>query len=459
MTPDDFRRYGHQLVEWLAAYQEHPERYPVLSRNAPGALIDALPAAGPQHPESMDRILADFEAHIVPALTHWNHPGFMAYFATSAAGPGILAEFLAAGLNANGILWKTAPAVTELEQVTLAWLRDWMGLSEHWFGLIFDTASIGSLHAILAAREAAAPSFRVEGSGPRLTVYCSEHAHSSIDKAVMAAGIGSANLRKIGADAEFRMRPDLLEKAIKEDLARGAKPCCVVATVGTTSSTSVDPVPAIGAIARRHGMWLHVDAAYAGSAAIVPELQWLLDGVEQADSLVTNPHKWLFTPLDLSVLYTRRPDVLRQAFSLVPEYLRSRENPRAVNLMEYGIPLGRRFRALKLWFILRYYGRDGLAAMIRAQVGWMAELAAQVEAHPDFELCAPAPLSVVCLRHRSDDETNRHILESINAGGEIFLSHTMLAGRYVIRVAIGNQNTTRDHVQRAWQLILNASSR
>ena len=275
----------------------------------------------------------------------------------------------------------------------------------------------------------------------------------------MAAGIGSANLRKIGSDDQYRMRPDLLQQAIEDDLAQGARPCCVVATVGTTSSTSIDPVAGIGAVARRHGLWLHVDAAYAGSAAIVPELQWLLDGVEQADSLVTNPHKWLFTPLDLSVLYTRRPEVLRQAFSIVPEYLRSRENPRAVNFMEYGIPLGRRFRALKLWFILRYYGRQGLAAIIRAHVGWMAELAAQVAAHPDFELCAPAPLSVVCLRHRSGDETNRRILEAINAGGEIFLSHTMLAGRYVMRVAIGNQNTTRGHVQRAWQLILDAASR
>lgn len=458
MTPDEFRRYGHQLVEWLADYQEHPERYPVLSRNEPGALVDALPATGPAQPESMQRILADFESQIMPALTHWNHPGFMAYFATSAAGPGILAEFLAAGLNANAILWKTAPAVTELEQVTLAWLRGWMGLSEQWFGLIFDTASIGSLHALLAAREAAAPSFRTDGTGPRLTVYCSEHAHSSIDKAVMAAGIGIQNLRKIGTDAAFRMRPDLLETAIAEDIANGLRPCCVVATVGTTSSTSVDPVPAIAAIARRHALWLHVDAAYAGSAAIVPELHWLLDGVDQADSLVTNPHKWLFTPLDLSVLYTRRPEVLRQAFSLVPEYLRSRENPRAVNLMEYGIPLGRRFRALKLWFILRYYGRDQLAAIIRAQIAWMAELAEQVTAHPDFELCAPAPLSVVCLRHRAGDAHNRQILESINAGGEIFLSHTMLHGHYVIRVAIGNQNTTRAHVQRAWQLILNAAS-
>ena len=334
-----------------------------------------------------------------------------------------------------------------------------MGLPETWFGIIFDTASIGSLHALLAAREAAAPSFRTDGTGPRLTVYCSEHAHSSIDKAVMAAGIGSANLRKIASDAEFRMRPELLEEAIEQDLAQGAKPCCIVATVGTTSSTSVDPIPAIAAIAQRHGIWLHVDAAYAGSAAIVPELQWLLEGAEYADSLVTNPHKWLFTPLDLSVLYTRRPEVLRQAFSLVPEYLRSRENPRALNFMEYGIPLGRRFRALKLWFILRYYGRDQLAALIRNQVAWMAELAAKVEAHPDFELCAPARLSVVCLRHRSSDEHNRAILEAVNASAEIYLSHTMLNGRYVIRVAAGNQYTTRQHVQRAWQLIVNAGTR
>jgi aromatic-L-amino-acid decarboxylase len=294
---------------------------------------------------------------------------------------------------------------------------------------------------------------------PQLRIYASEHAHSSVDKAAYALGFGARGITKIASDPSARMDIEALGDAVSRDLADGVRPCAVVATLGTTSTASVDPLPAIVKIARDAGMWVHVDSAYAGPATIAPEFRWLWNGIEGADSIVVNPHKWLFTPLDLSVLYTRRPDVLRQAFSLVPEYLRSRENPRAVNFMEYGIPLGRRFRALKLWFILRYYGRDGLAAMIRAQVGWMAELAAQVEAHPDFELCAPAPLSVVCLRHRSDDETNRHILESINAGGEIFLSHTMLAGRYVIRVAIGNQNTTRDHVQRAWQLILNASSR
>ncbi len=453
MNPDEFRKYGHQLVDWLAEYQTNPERYPVLTRNTPGALVDALPGSGPEQPESMDRILADFEEKVIPAITHWNHPGFMAYFSTSAAGPGILAEFLAAGLNANGILWQTSPAVTELEQVTLNWLRQWMGMGDDWFGIVFDTASIGTLHAVLAAREAADAGYRLRGSGAPLTAYCSEHAHSSVEKAVMAAGIGQENLRKIASDAEFRMRTDLLEEAIRADVAAGRKPCCVVATVGTTSTTSVDPVREIAAIAKRHGAWLHVDAAYAGSAAIVPELHWLLDGVELADSLVTNPHKWLFTPLDLSITYTRRPEVFRQAFSLVPEYLRSQQDPRAVNLMEYGIPLGRRFRALKLWFILRRFGHEELARMIREQIGWAAELAAQVKAHADFELCAPAPLSVVCLRYRGTDDQNRAILQKVNASGEIYLSHTVLNGRYVIRVALGNQYTGREHVQRAWRLI------
>jgi aromatic-L-amino-acid decarboxylase len=458
MSPGEFRKYGHHLVEWLAAYQEHPERYPVLAKHEPGALIDALPTSGPEHPETMDHILADFESQLIPAITHWNNPGFMAYFATSASGPGVLAEFLAAGLNANGILWRTSPAVTELEQVTLGWLRQWMGLRDEWFGLIFDTASIGTLHAVLAARDAADPSYRLNGTGAPLTAYCSEHAHSSIDKAVMAAGIGQHNLRKIPSDTQFRMRTDLLAEALHTDVAAGRKPCCVIATVGTTSTTSIDPVREIAGICQRYGAWLHVDAAYAGSAAIVPELRWLLDGVEMADSLVTNPHKWLFTPLDLSITYTRRPEVFRQAFSLVPEYLRAQQDPRALNLMEYCIPLGRRFRALKLWFILRRYGHLELARMIRDQISWVEQLAQQIGDHADFELCAPAPLSVACLRYRGSDEQNRAILDKVNATGEIFLSHTVLNGQYVIRVAVGNQYTTQQHVERAWELIQAAAA-
>lgn len=449
LSPDEFRRLGYQLVDWIATYREHPERYPVLSRNKPGQLMDALPTYGPALAEPMDDVLADFERLILPAVTHWNHPGFLAYFATSAPAPGILAELLIAGLNTIGILWKTSPALTELELVVVQWLREWMGLPPGHFGLIFDTASVSSLHAIAAARELAAPEVRTTGRSEKpLILYCSEHAHSSIEKAVIALGIGQDNVRKVSADASFRMIPEALEETVRHDLLQGAKPFCVVATVGTTSTASVDPVRAIEEIARRHDLWLHVDTAYAGSAAIVPEFQHILDGAAEADSIVVNPHKWLFTPQDCSVLYTRRPDILRRAFSLVPEYLRTFDDPRLVNLMEYAIPLGRRFRALKLWFIFRAFGREGLADLIRDQVAMAKEFGEWVETAPAFEIAAPVSLSVVCFRLRASDETNHKLLDTINAEGEFFLSHTVLHGRVVLRVAIGNIGTTRETLRR-----------
>src|SRR5579872_3564671 len=363
----------------MADYLAHAENYPVLPQIKPGQLIDALPRCGPEHGEPMSDILEDFRRQIVPAATHWNHPGFMAYFATSGSGPGILGEMLSAALNMNGMLWKTSPAVVELEQVTLEWLHRWMGLPDGLFGIIFDTASTSSMHAIAAAREMAAPEVRTEGAGAGLVLYASEQAHSSIEKGAIAIGIGQKNVRKIPVDAEFRMRSDALEAAIDTDRARGLRPFCIVATVGTTSTTSMDPVEAIASIAERYGVWLHVDAAYAGAAAIAPEFQFILKGCERADSFVTNPHKWLFTPVDLSALYTRRPEILRRAFSLVPEYLRTAEEARAVNYMDYGVPLGRRFRALKLWFVLRYYGREGIAGIIRNQIGSAQELARQMD--------------------------------------------------------------------------------
>jgi len=453
MSPDEFRRMGHTVVDWLADYQQHPERYPVLSRVKPGEVTDQLAAHGPDQGEAMEAILHDFERTIVPGLTHWNSPGFLAYFANTASGPGILGEMLAAGLNANGILWKTSPALTELEQVTLGWLRDWMGLPGSWFGMIHDTASISTLHAIAAARVQRVPEGRLTGVWPILRLYCSEQAHSSVEKGAMALGIGRNNVVKIGTDEQFRMNPAELRTAIQADLSQGHVPFCVVATVGTTSTTSVDPVPAIAQIAKEFDLWLHIDAAYAGSAAVSPKFHWLVEGAEHADSLVTNPHKWLFTPVDLSILYCRKPEVLREAFSLVPEYLRSAQDPRALNYMEYGIALGRRFRALKLWFILRYYGREELARMIEEHVRWAQELARDIEREPGWEICAPTPLSVVCFRKIASDAENEAIIERVNAGGEIYLSHTMLNGKYVIRIAIGNLFTTRDHVFRAWELV------
>jgi aromatic-L-amino-acid decarboxylase len=395
----------------------------------------------------MSAILEDFRRLIVPALAHWNHPGFMAYFATSASGPGILGEFLAAAVNPNGMLWKTSPASTELEQVTLGWLREWIGLPPEFFGMIHDTASTATMHAVAAARTAAKP-----GEG-RLVMYASEQAHSSVEKAGLALGLGRDSLRKIPVDGEFRMRPAALAEAIREDLAAGRRPFCVTATAGTTSTTSVDPIPAIAAIAADAGIWLHVDAAYAGAAAIAPEFRWVLEGAGRADSLVVNPHKWMFTPVDLSAFYTRRPEVLRETFSLVPEYLRSAEHPRAVNLMDYGVPLGRRFRALKLWFVLRSYGREGIAAVIRAHTSYARELAALIDAHPGFERLAPAPFSVVCFRYKGSDDDNLKLIERVNASGRAFLSHTVLDGKVAIRLAIGNLATTREHVMEAWRTL------
>jgi aromatic-L-amino-acid decarboxylase len=452
MSPDEFRKAGHQVVDWLADYLAEPGKYPVLSRNQPGQLIDALPSSAPEAGEEWATIFQDFERQVVPAVTHWNNPGFMAYFANTASPPGILGEMLAAGLNTNGILWKSSPAVTELEQVALSWLRQWMGLPE-WFGVIHDTASSGVMHVMAAARQMVAPEVRSTGQSAPLTVYCSEQAHSSVEKGALAIGVGQPNVRKIGVDAAFRMRVELLAQAIEQDLGAGKKPIAIVATAGTTATASIDPVRECAKLAERYGVWLHVDAAYAGSAAVAPEYRWVLDGAEAADSLITNPHKWLFTPVDLSVLYTRRPEVLRAAFSLIPEYLRTAENPRALNYMEYGIPLGRRFRALKLWFILRYYGHERIAAMIREHTRWAEELGRQVQADPQFELAAPQMFSLVCLRYKGTDEENRAILDAVNATGEIFLSHAQLNGRYVLRVAVGNMGTTRAHVQRAWELI------
>jgi aromatic-L-amino-acid decarboxylase len=453
---DDFRRAGHDVVDWIAEYLDTARLYPVLPRMAPGDLVDALPAQAPDKGEPFEAILRDFDTTVLPAVTHWNHPGFFAYFACTGSSPAILAEAISAALNTNGIHWKTSPAVAELEQVALSWLRQWLGLPEEFWGCIYDTASVSTFHGIAAAREMAQPEARENGYTPNLVLYTSEQAHSSVEKGAIALGIGQKNVRKIGVDAEFRMRTDLLEQAIEEDSARGLRPFCIVATTGTTSTTSIDPVPAIADIAERHGAWLHVDAAYGGSAAVAPEFQYVLKGCERAHSLVTNPHKWMFTPLDCSVFYTRRPDILRRAFSLIPEYLRPAEEPRAVNLMDYGVPLGRRFRSLKLWFVMRYFGRDRIAELIRTHVAWAHEFASMVECDSRFEVCAPVPLSVVCFRYKGTDDENRAILEAVNATGHVFLSHTALDGRIVLRLAIGNMGTTREDVLAAWELIQQA---
>jgi aromatic-L-amino-acid decarboxylase len=449
----DFEKAAHQAVDWVATYLRGTRRYPVVPKVKAGELVDALPRSGPEQGESFEAILRDFDDKIIPAVTHWNHPGFLAYFACTGSTPAILGEMLAAALNTNGLHWDTSPALVELEQVALGWLGEWMGVPAEWFGIIYDTASVSSFHAICAAREMGDPHGRLNGSTGNLVLYTSDQSHSSIEKGAIAAGIGQRNVRKIPVDAEFRMSPQALATTIEQDRAAGKKPFCVVATVGTTSSTSVDPVAEIAKITEKHGMWLHVDAAYAGAAAILPECRPILAGLEHAHSLVMNPHKWLFTNIDLSAFYTRRPDILRRAFSLVPEYLRASEDPRAIHLMDYGVPLGHRFRGLKLWFILRYFGRERLQQILRVHMEWARRIAREIGSDPRFEVVAPVPFSVVCFRYKGSDDDNRRILERVNASGKFFISHTALGGRYVLRLAIGNLATTWEDVRGAWEMI------
>jgi aromatic-L-amino-acid/L-tryptophan decarboxylase len=463
MDPEAFRREAHRLADWIADYFSNPERFPVLSRVRPGEIRDQLPISAPEQGESFDAIFADFERILVPGITHWNHPNFFAYFAISGSAPGVLAEFLSAALNVQAMLWRTSPAATELEEVALGWLRRLIGLPDSFEGVIYDTASISSLHALTAAREQAVADVRSRGLAgrfdlPLLRVYCSEHAHSSIDKAVILLGLGHESLRRIEADEQFRMRPDALAAAIDEDTRAGVQPIAVVATVGSTSATSVDPVGAIAVICAREKLWLHIDAAYAGVAAMVPECRWILKDAASADSIVLNPHKWLFTPFDLSVLYCRRMDILRTAFSLTPEYLKTAEGPQVKNLMDTGIQLGRRFRALKLWMVIRHFGAEGLRARLAEHMRLAKLFAEWIDASEEFERTAPVPFSVVCFRLRGPDDLNERLLERLNGSGDIFLSHTRLNGRYTLRLAIGNLHTTEAHISRAWSLIRNTAA-
>jgi aromatic-L-amino-acid decarboxylase len=430
----DFREDAAAAAEWVARYLEGVRERPVLAQVEPGAIRAALPASPPEAAEPFAEVLRDLDDVLLPGITHWNHPRFFAYFAVSGTEPGILAEFLTAALNVNAMLWRTSPAATELEELAVDWVRQLLGLPEGLHGHIEDTASTSTLAALTAARH-----LRPAGA-----VLCSEHAHSSVDKAARLLGLP---LRKITADAEFRLRPDALAAALADTEA-----AAVVATVGTTSSTSVDPVPEVAVLCEEAGAWLHVDTAYAGPAAVCEEHRWALAGAERADSLVVNPHKWLFTPIDCSVLYTRRPDVLRDAFNLVPEYLRTSEED-VTNLMDYGPALGRRFRALKLWAVIRCHGREGLQSLIREHVRQARLFASWVEEAPGWEVVAPVPFSVVCFRREGSDDENRGLLDRVNATGEAYLSHTVLDGRYVLRLAVGHHRTTEDDVRRAWELL------
>jgi aromatic-L-amino-acid decarboxylase len=467
----DLTEHGREVLDWIARYLDHPESYPVLSRALPGDVRRALPAHPPRDGEPLQAILADFERTIIPGITHWNHPAFFGYFATSSSVPGILAEMLIAALDVKAMLWKTSPAATELEQVATDWLRQMLGLGEGWFGMTTDTASMSTMLALAAAREAK-PELAVRERGlagrsdlPRLRIYASEHAHSSVDKGALALGFGLENVVHIAADDDFRMRPDALAAAIASDRVAGMLPIACVATVGTTSTSSIDPVPAIATICKREGVWLHVDGAYGGALAVVPEFRGILRGVEDADSFVVNPHKWLFTPFDCSALFIRRPEVLQRAFSLVPEYLVTREQGDVVNYMDYGVQLGRRFRALKLWMIIRAFGVNGLAERLREHCALAREFADWVRASDDWELMAPVPFSLVCFRYApqstSDaerDRMNETIMHAVNDGGDVFLSHTKLGGRFTLRLSIGNIRTEARHVALAWQRLREAAA-
>jgi aromatic-L-amino-acid/L-tryptophan decarboxylase len=461
-TQQELRDALAEASEWVASYLRDVGDLPVLAQVTPGEIAQRLPPAPPAQGEPLARILADFDRLILPGITHWNHPAFFAYFSVTGSGPGIVGELLASALNVNAMLWRTSPAATELEQVTLRWVLQMLGLPERWFGEITDTASTSTLLALAAAREAAGLDIRRRGMAgrddlPPLRVYTSAEAHSSVEKACIVLGLGQDGLTKIPVDDSYRLRADVLARAVEADRAEGVKPIAVVATVGTTSTTSVDPVPAIAEICRANGLWLHVDAAYGGAAGLVESHRPLLDGVEWADSMVFNPHKWLFTPIDCSLLYTAHPDVLRAAFSVVPFYLSSAE-PDVVNLMDYGVSLGRRFRALKLWMVIRAYGRDGLAHLIEGHLELAQRLAAQIESSPDWELLAPVPLSTVCFRAHPagvDDEAdldrlNEGLVERVNRSGAAFVSHTKVGGRFAIRIALGNAATTWEHIERAW---------
>jgi aromatic-L-amino-acid/L-tryptophan decarboxylase len=469
-TDAEFRDRFARVAAWIEDYLRETRRYPVLSRSKPGDLISALPASPPDEGESFDAIFRDFERLIVPGITHWNHPRFFAYFSISAAPVTILAEALAAALDVNAMLWRTSPAATELEDVTLGWLREMLGLPPAFHGIIYDTASISGYTALAAARESLGLQIRERGMAgrsdlPVLRVYVTDQTHSHIEKGAIALGVGRENVIKIPIDDDFRMRPEALEQAVDDDIARGRRPLAAVATVGTTSTTSSDPVAAIREITRKRNVWLHVDAAYAGPAAILPEFRSLLDPAHGAESLVVNPHKWLFVPIDLSVLFVRDPELLRRTFSLAADYLMTPETD-VHNYMDYGLQLGRRFRALKLWFAIRTYGVHGLQQHLRGHIALAQEFARWVDGELHWELAAPHPLSVVCYRFvppghddAATDALNAAIMEDVNADGRIFISSTKLRGRTVLRLAIGNERTTREDVVLAWQIIREAASR
>lgn len=460
MNKELFKEFGYKFVDWVSDYLSELENFPVRSQVQPGDIRDKLPEEPPNQAEAMERIFHDFEKIILPGITHWQHPSWFAYFPANNSPPSILAELLTAGIGAQCMIWQTSPAAAELEEVVLEWLRQMLGLPEGMAGVIQDTASTATLVALLTAREKATNfEANLKGLKSPLIVYASEETHSSIEKAVKIAGYGRENLRYIPTDESFAMIPSKLEEAVKEDKKKGLQPACVVATLGTTSSTAVDPLVPIGEICRRHGLWLHVDAAYAGTAAILPEKRWIIDGAEKADSFVFNPHKWMLTNFDCSAYFVKDPGALIRTFEIHPEYLKTGLDSQVKNFRDWGIPLGRRFRALKLWFVIRSYGVEGLRKIVGEHIRLAQLFKGWVEEHEAFELMAPVDFSLVCFRLNDgrDEEAlsdlNKQLLEGLNQTGKIFLTHTSLRKKYVLRMAIAARTTQERHVRDAWELI------
>jgi aromatic-L-amino-acid/L-tryptophan decarboxylase len=472
MDSNEFRKLGHELIDWVADYRDGIDDLPVMSRVQPGDVAAQLPAEPPLLGGDLSGIVADLDRVVMPGITHWNHPGFLHYFPSNTDFSSVLADLVSSGLGVQGMSWQTSPAATEIEDVVMEWLRGMVGLPDTFAGVIEDSASTSTFTALLCARERTSKFSQNRGGlqaeTERLVVYASDQAHSSVPKAALLAGFGAEHLRLIETDDEHALRPDLLERAIEDDLAAGRRPCAVVAAVGTTATTALDPVAGIARLCERHGLWLHVDAALAGTAMICPEYRWMWDGVDRADSIVFNPHKWMGTGFDLSAYYVRDPEHLVRVMSTNPSYLRTAQDGLVRNLRDWGIPLGRRFRALKLWFLLRSEGVEGLQARIRRDVDNAAWLAEQVAGTPEWGLMAPAPLQTVCLRHQppalaGDEEAlaahNAAIVEAVTAGGDYYFGTSLLKDRLIIRISVGAQATEREHVAGAWAALQEAARR